>query len=170
MIGIDAKIGATQELASFEMSFSPSLELVSLVRRFVGAFYLRLLSDADLASRVALATHELLENAVKYSSDGETNIRMEIRSPATGPEIWIRTRNRTPADHAAVLARNIEEMNTLGDPFKFYQAVMRRSAKSGVAGGLGLGRIAAEAEMQISLEIAGDLVEVHARSLPTQLP
>lgn len=34
-----------------------------------------LLGDANHASRVALATHELLEDAIKYSSDGETNIR-----------------------------------------------------------------------------------------------
>jgi hypothetical protein len=173
MLGIEAKMGGDgHELAFFEMSFCPSIELVSLVRRFVGTFYLRVLDDADLASRVALATHELLENAVKYSADGEANIRMEIRraSPemaAAGQPhaITIRTRNKAPVDRASSLEANIDEMNRLGDPFKFYQTLMRRSAKSGVAGGLGLGRVAAEAEMAISLALHGDTVEVVARTL-----
>lgn len=167
MLGIEAKMGGDgHELAFFEMSFCPSIELVSLVRRFVGTFYLRVLDDADLASRVALATHELLENAVKYSVDGEANIRMEIRRNEKGSHvITIRTRNRAPADRATSLEANIAEMNQLGDPFKFYQVLMRRSAKSGVAGGLGLGRVAAEAEMAISLSLQGDTVEVIARTL-----
>jgi hypothetical protein len=167
MIGIEAKMGGDgHELAFFEMSFCPSLELVSLVRRFVGTFYLRVLSDPDLASRVALATHELLENAVKYSTDGETNIRMEIKKQGTGHQIEIRTRNRTATDQLEKLASNVDEMNQLNDPFKYYQQLMRRSAKRGITGGLGLGRIAAESEMQITLEVTGDVVEVFARTMP----
>jgi hypothetical protein len=165
MIGIDAKLGDNgHDLAFFEMSFCPSLELVSLVRRFVGTFYLRVLDDADLASRVALATHELLENAVKYSLDGETNIRMEIRRVPTGHDIEIRTRNRTSPERAARLAGNIDEMNQLGNPFKFYQTLMRRSAKSDAPGGLGLARIAAESEMKISCVVNNDTVEVRAHA------
>ncbi len=48
-----------------ELRFSPSPELIPVVRRFVSAFYERLLSQADAASRLALATHELLENTCK---------------------------------------------------------------------------------------------------------
>lgn len=167
MLGIDAKMLRDNEQAYFEMSFCPSIELVSLVRRFVGTFYLRVLSDADLASRVALATHELLENAVKYSTDGEANIRLVIKALNTRPTIELRTRNRTPPEQAAVLVRNIQEMNALNDPFKYYQTLMRRSANSGVHGGLGLGRIAAEAEMEITCDVSGDIVEVFARTSAT---
>jgi len=165
MMGIDAKIENGPDMAYFEMSFSPSDELISLVRRFVGTFYLRVLSDPDLASRVALATHELLENAVRYSADGVALIRMEIRSLQSSPHVEIRTRNRAPKAHTGVLATRIDEMNSLGDPFKFYQLLMRRSAKDGIRGGLGLGRIAAEGEMAISCEILDDVVEVRARTI-----
>jgi hypothetical protein len=168
MIGIKSSLGAGEELAYFEMSFCPSLELVSLVRRFVATFYLRVLSDADLASRVALAMHELLENAVKYSSDGETHIRLEIRSPGRAPTIEIRTRNRTPADMAAALSAKIARMNAIGDPFRFYQALMRERAGDDMRGGLGLGRIAAEAEMELSCRVDGDTVEVRAWTTTAQ--
>lgn len=167
MLGIGAKIIKDNERAFFEMSFCPSLEFVSLVRRFIGTFYLHVLGDADLASRVALATHELLENAVKYSSDGEANIRLVIAALTTHPMIELRTRNRTSPGQAAALARNIQEMNALKDPFNSYQTLMRRSANSGVTGGLGLGRIAAEAEMEVSCDVHDDMVEVFARTTET---
>src|SRR5947209_8429255 len=64
--------------AYFELNFRPNVALVSVVRRFVNEFYQRFLSDPDATSRLALATHELLENAVKYSKDGETTIRIEL--------------------------------------------------------------------------------------------
>jgi anti-sigma regulatory factor (Ser/Thr protein kinase) len=67
-----------EKTASFELNFRPNVALVSVVRRFVTEFYQRFLSDADGTSRVALATHELLENAVRYSKDGETTIRIEV--------------------------------------------------------------------------------------------
>jgi anti-sigma regulatory factor (Ser/Thr protein kinase) len=160
VIAIDARLDTNHELACFELSFRPSIELVSLVRRFVEAFYAQILADADLASRVALATHELLENAVKYACDGETRIRMEIRTPAAHPQIQIVTRNRALTEHARAVAVRLDEMNTLGDPFGYYQALMKRTSK--LRGGLGLARIAAEAEMQITCAVDGDHVEVRA--------
>ena len=63
--------------AYLELSFAPNAKLVSMVRRFVMQFYREMLSD-DAASRTGLATHELLENAVKFSTDQATRLRVEI--------------------------------------------------------------------------------------------
>lgn len=82
------------------------------------------------------------------------------------PAIEIRTRNRSPEDHATTLRQQIEAMKVLGDPFKHYQVLMRKTAKSGVQGGLGIGRIAAEAETLISCEVVGEFVDVYARTPP----
>lgn len=91
--------------ASVELTFAPSLELIPVVRRFVSAFYEELLSHADAASRLALATHELLENTVK-----------------------------------------------------------RRHARRQDGSGLGLARIAAEAEMTLEHEVRGDVLSLTARA------
>ena len=48
----------------FHLVFRPNIKLVSTVRRFTGEFYRRVLVDQELASRLALATHEMLENAM----------------------------------------------------------------------------------------------------------
>jgi hypothetical protein len=145
----------------FEMSFCPSLDLVSVVRRFVGAFYERVLTDADLAGRVALAAHELLENAVKYSVDGETYIRMDVLEH----EVVIRTRNRADPDHVRVVRDRLEALRDSGDPDGFYHALIRDSARAPQRGGLGLGRVASEAGMELSMVVdANGLVELTARS------
>jgi hypothetical protein len=151
------------ESVYFEMSFCPSIELVSVVRRFVGAFYERVLTDADLASRVALAAHELLENAVKYSVDGETYIRMDVRGPG---EVVIRTRNRSVADNFKVLQHRLAALTDSADPDAFYQALIRESAVTpGQRGGLGIGRIASEAGMELACTVDGaGTVELAART------
>lgn len=137
------------------MSFSPSIELVSIVRRFVAAFYERMLTNTELAQRAALAAHELLENAVKYSTDGETTIRIDvIRDRA--PKLVIRTRNCTSRANAEILRSRLAELNACSDIATHYQTLLRRSTKiapSEARGGLGLGRVAAEADMDLTVAI-----------------
>lgn len=150
--------------AYFELSFCPSLALVSTVRRFVATFYENVLTDPDVTSRVALAAHELLENAVKYSTDGETNVRVDV-SPGTGKllHVCIRTRNKSTPANIALLQESFGELREAPDPLLFYTELMAKKAKSSQGGGLGLGRIAAEAEMVLDMSVIEDgVVEIRA--------
>jgi hypothetical protein len=151
--------------AYFELSFCPSLALVSTVRRFVATFYENVLTDPDVTSRVALAAHELLENAVKYSIDGETNVRVDVMPDADGGEllhVCIRTRNKSTSENIALLQDAFRDMHGTSDPLVFYTELMQRKSKSAQGGGLGLGRIAAEAEMALAMSVDGDFVEIRA--------
>jgi anti-sigma regulatory factor (Ser/Thr protein kinase) len=65
-------------IAYFELQCRPDLSLATLVRRFVGELYLRSMIAPERTSRIALATHELLEHAARYSKDGETTIRIAV--------------------------------------------------------------------------------------------
>ncbi len=146
------------DLGYCELSFRPDTKMVSIVRRFVSDFYERMLTDQEGIHRVALATHELLENAVKYSSDGEATIRIQVDQAGSKAIVTIRTRNRTDPTNAAVLRRMLTEPSS-GDPFEMYQDAMRRSLLDGEGSRLGLARLRAEADMHMVLE-AGPVEEV----------
>ena len=153
---------ASRDRAYLEVHFVPNVELISNVRRFVSSFYEDMLGDRDAASRVALATHELLENAVRYSVDGETRARVEI---IAGPPrcVTVRTWTRAEPGHAKRLAQELHEMNAESDPFVWYQKVMRKRAKERDRSGLGLARVRAEAANSLTHSTEGEFCIVEAR-------
>lgn len=157
-------MGALPANAYVELNFRPNVQLVSVVRRFVSEFYQRTLGDPDGSSRVALATHELLENAVKYSKDGETTIRIEVSSASATPRIvTILLRNRAEDSHIAAIREIVDGVAAATDAFAYYQQLLIAKAKRREGSGLGLARICAEGEMKIALEVKGeDTVELLA--------
>jgi anti-sigma regulatory factor (Ser/Thr protein kinase) len=139
----------------FQVSFRPNAKLVvSTVRRFTDELSDQLLDDAAMSAKVALATHELLENAVTYSSDGETEVRVEVEAE----HVVVKTWNRASADRLTRLMIMIDEIHRAADPDELYQQALNRGD------GTGLVRIRAKAEMTIHCEVTSDRVCVLARA------
>jgi hypothetical protein len=150
----------------FHLVFRPNIKLVSTVRRFTGDFYRRMLDDRDASSRLALATHELLENAVAYSIDSETSIQIEVEDNTLTVKTW----NRSTPERIAGLRALLHAISSAPDPVIFYQELLEQSLARTDGSGLGLARVRAEAEMVIHHEIDNDLVSIRATTkLPTEV-
>jgi len=148
--------------ASFAMRFSPSNQLIALVRRFVMAFYGRVLGDNETSARLGLATHELLENAVKYGVDDEAELRVDVRVDGQALVILVALRNRGEAGHIARARRVIAALEEAKDPFAFYQSLMLEAADRRDGSGLGLARIRVETGMTLALVEHDGVVEISA--------
>lgn len=154
-------------VAHFELAFSPNIRLVSKVRRFVMGFYEEVLEGVGeaLAEKIALATHELLENVIKYSSRQETRLMIEVTTQDGGDRaIVIRTWNHATELQIAGLRKVFEAFDASEDKQAYYQELMKRPAERADSGGMGLGRIIAEADMSLTLKVEDTLVCIEART------
>ena len=142
----------------FHVSFRPNVKLVSTVRRFTAEFYERVLVDQEVSEKVALATHELLENAVAYALDGETGVRIEVVEDL----LTIKTWNRTSPERLEAVKAAVDQMNQESDPDKYYQGMLEKTAYRTDGSGLGLARIRAEADMTVKCVIESDRVCIEA--------
>jgi hypothetical protein len=157
------RFGSTKEdPAYFELCFRPCVELVSTVRRFVSDFYANVLADADLGSRLALATHELLENAVKYATSSETTLRVEVMR-ATGIAT-VTSWNDTDDSHIATIHRLFEDMAGTESAAAYYESLLKGERTAVSSSGLGLARVGAEAEMGLHYEVSGKRVCIRAQT------
>lgn len=148
--------------AYFELSFRPNARLVSDVRRFTTGFLSKLLADDDVAVRVAVASHELLANAVRYSSDGETTLRVVVDRSAQGFRVAIRTENSADGPHVTALEKAVRAAAKAEDLNGFYQDCLTATAKRAKGSGLGLARVRAESEMSLACQASDGRVHVHA--------
>lgn len=146
----------------FELRFQPTVALVSTVRRFVDDFYRELL-DGEMSHKLAMATHEMLENACHYSIDRRSELDIALHRFGTQYAVTIRTRNRATDERLDKVRRALDEVVGAQDPSELYVQLIRRAAKRRDGGsGLGLGRIRAEADLDLSYAIEGDTITVTA--------
>ena len=146
----------------FALVFRPNRDLVSLVRRFVSNFYTELLTQQDDIQRLALATHELLENAVKYSRRTETTVEIQLKKTGTKTRVLVETRNEATATNVQEAVKLMDGLAAMSDPFGYYQGLLREAAVSERVGGLGLARVCIEAEMKLSHVFENNLFTVRA--------
>ena len=151
---------------SFGLQIQPQSRMVSIVRRFVEESFEKLVGDPEAVFRVSLAVHELLENAAKYAVGDKTGLTVHFES--NGSAASIKLTNETTPEHIARLRACIDEIQSSKEPFALYQTLMRRTFGVQDESGLGLARIRAEGELNLSLEIDGNMVTIIASCLPVR--
>lgn len=147
--------------ASFvELRFQSQWELVSAARELLLRFFELATGDAALAEKAALAAHELMENAVKYSLDDRVLARMEVEAGGT---LRITVESRARPQHLPLLLREIEAVANAPDPLAYYREQMEQAARrTDGKSGLGIARIRCEGGMSLSCSVEGDTVRVIA--------
>jgi hypothetical protein len=151
--------------ASLELKFYPDDADPAEIRQFVESHYGRVLPDNDLLYRVALAAHEFLENAVKYSSDGAARFIIEVEGDSN-PKISISLWNRAGAQHRQELQQIFAEMDSFTNAFEHYNQLLRtrRKRTTTLSAGVGLARLRAEGEMRLTLICEDDRVCLRAEA------
>ena len=147
---------------SFDLSLDPNPRFVSIVRRFVEEALERLIPDPDAVFRVSMAAHELLENAAKYATANRALLRFSIRLDGNHALINLSLINDTTDPHIDRLRQRVQAIGSAPDTFVHYQDLMRATSRVAGESGLGLARIAAEAEMVLGLEVKGKTVAIMA--------
>lgn len=124
--------------------------------------------DEDSCDRIAITTHELLENALKYSIPGAVHVKIEMVPGTQFDVVTVRVTNPSSPEYIRVLEENLRHLDEAISPDAHYLNRMRETANRVSGSGLGLARIAAENSMQIDLVVEGSLVHLSARGLATR--
>jgi anti-sigma regulatory factor (Ser/Thr protein kinase) len=134
-------------------------EVVSPVRRFVAAALRRALRNDDLAWRMELATHELLDNASKYGQRRLVHLRITREDCQGGTALRLTLDNKSEPQHIGRLERLVTAMGDATDPMRHYLGLMKDEPPEGSLA-LGLARLRAEGELNLDLQVNGDRVAV----------
>ncbi len=128
---------------------------VSYLHQFVEA-YARSRFPRQMAERLALASNELLENALSYSLlSKEVTYEMAL----SGERIEIIVTNHSVPARIDLLQQQLERLNE--NPEQVYKDELEKSmTQRGGRGMLGLVRASHEAQMAIELRLGGDGTEV----------
>jgi hypothetical protein len=146
------------------LAFRPSVDLISSTRRFVADFFDGVVTDPDATSRVAMTIHELLENVFKYSVDGCAKVDIALGDRQEQKVVRIFSTNRASQDRMHELTQRLDELQGADDPLKLYYRIIAQSAKRKEGSGLGLARIRAEGEMDLSYVVKGDEITIVAET------
>jgi two-component sensor histidine kinase len=158
----DRGVSTSAQELQVDLTLRPTWDLIPAVRTFVEQALAPVIKDADLGYRLSMATHELLENAVKYATKPTATLSVSVGG---GPHhATITLSNEADQAHIDDLHVLFAEMTAAADPIVYYCELMRRYAGQRHVSRLGLARIQAEGEMRLSLTTNAGRVTIKAEA------
>ncbi len=127
---------------------SPPWVFIDELRRFTESFCACACPGQDREAQVALAVHELMQNAIPHAHGEEVELMLEVSRERD--IVAIRVSNRCSDEDYESLRDRIERMNREPDALAHYVQTMRENPAA-TRGGLGLARVRFEAQLEISV-------------------
>jgi hypothetical protein len=141
----------------FQVRLETSPQLLQGAVEFT-SLYTKHRFPARMAERVALASHELIENAITY---GSVSADVVYTLGVVEDHIEIRVTNSSSLARLKNLRTHLERLRI--DPEKVFREEMARSISgTGARAALGLARISYECQMDIGFEAEGSQVTLRA--------
>jgi anti-sigma regulatory factor (Ser/Thr protein kinase) len=141
------------------LRMKPPWVFIDEIRRFVESFCSCSFEAQHREAQLALAVHELMQNAVPYAHDEEVDLVLEV--DPEGDRVEVAVSNRCTEPEFLVLREKVETMNREPDALAHYLGAMKRAPQT-TRGGLGLARVRFEAQLHVSVSRSAGRVTVHA--------
>src|SRR5512133_3603672 len=107
------------------LRMKPPWVFIDEIRRFVESFCACACTGANRESQLALAVHELMQNAVPYSHDEQVDLVLQVQAETDHVEVSV-TNCCTDSEYKAIRDR-IAKMNTEPDALRHYVTAMHDS-------------------------------------------
>jgi len=145
-----------------DITFGPIWDYIPLTRNFVENFLLVNLIDKTSISKIAMSTAELLENAVRFSTND--GIRLKLTKREETNEVTVDVYNYAGKEETDKLLTLIDEMKKV-DSLQFYLGQMKRSVtRTDGRSCLGIARINHEAKAEIIVNYLEDKKITHVQA------
>lgn len=140
----------------------PPWVFVDEIRRFVESFCLCACPGQSREAQVALAVHELMQNAIPQACGEDVDLTLQVDPAADRVEVAVS--NPCSDEAFEELRQRVERLNSEPDALRSYLRAMAE-APAATRGGLGLARVRFEAQLELSVIREGRRVTVLARGL-----
>ncbi|HEY3493229.1 MAG TPA: hypothetical protein VGK73_01030 [Polyangiaceae bacterium] len=145
------------------MRFRPVWAYIDGIREFC-RFFCATTFSGDVAERASVVVQETLENAVKYSTEGE-NSELELMIESRGSEIEFSVSSLPDPTHLGGLRDELTSMESQTPEEAYVAAFIRAASSPESVSRIGLARIRHEGRAEITLkEESGGRVRITATS------
>jgi hypothetical protein len=140
------------------LRMQPSWVVVDDIRKFVERFCASACPWAEREEQLALATHELVQNAIANAATADIELKLEV--DRSRERVHVAVSNHARPDQIDVLRARLHKTQSHANPLDGYVEAMREDPHS--RGGIGLARVRFEAALDLALEVEGEKVTIHA--------
>jgi hypothetical protein len=140
-------------------------ENVELLRMSVQSCLTAVLRDVDGSELLAMVTGELVENAIKYGRWNGNNNAFRLHVEGDGGDAIVSVENpvKDQPEGLFTTLRWLEQFPSPADAYSQKVKELSKLPRGSQSGGLGLVRVAYEADCKLAAELNGDVLRVSAR-------